>query len=82
MQASSHRRPATTIDEYLALQTETVRAALEKLRQIIKSVVPDAEEAISYQIPAFKYHGLLVGFAAFEKHCSFFCDEPDIYGAV
>jgi len=76
MQTSSHRTPATTIDEYLALQTEPVRAALEKLRQTIKSVVPDAEEAISYQIPAFKYNGMLVGFAAFEKHCSFFVMNP------
>ena len=76
MQASYLHTPATTIDEYLALQTAPVRAALEKLRQTIKSVVPDAEEAISYQIPSFKYHGMLVGFAAFEKHCSFFVMNP------
>ncbi len=72
MKETSHRTPAKTIDEYLSLQTEPVRAALERIRQTVKAIVPDAEEAISYQVPAFKYNGMLVGFAAFEKHCSFF----------
>lgn len=64
--------PATTIDEYLALQPSEVRAALEKLRKTIRSVAPKATEGISYQIPSFKHHGPLVGFAAFKEHCSFF----------
>ena len=60
------------IDSYLALQPENVRFVLEKLRQKIRSIVPDAEEVISYQMPTFKFHGALVGFAAFKNHCSFF----------
>lgn len=59
-------------DSYLALQPEKVREVLEKLRQTIKSSAPEAEEVISYGMPAFRYHGMLVYFAAFKNHCSFF----------
>ena len=41
------------IDDYLALQPENAQVMLEKMRQAIKSVAPDAEEVISYQMPAF-----------------------------
>lgn len=62
-----------SIDEYLAsVPSDDARSALENLRRIILDVVPDAEEIISYQIPAYKFHGILVGFAAFKNHCSFF----------
>ncbi|NWJ50831.1 MAG: DUF1801 domain-containing protein [Bacteroidetes bacterium] len=60
------------IDTYLALQPEDVRIVLQRLRQIIIKIIPDAQEVISYNMPAFKYHGMLVGFAAFKNHCSFF----------
>lgn len=60
------------IDTYISLQPETVREILQKLRQTIKSVAPDAEEAISYNMPAFKYHGILVYFAAFKHHIGFY----------
>lgn len=43
-----------------------------ELRKKIKKVVPDAEEVISYNIPAFKFHGLLVWYAAFKEHVSLF----------
>jgi uncharacterized protein YdhG (YjbR/CyaY superfamily) len=60
-------------DDYLARVPEDKRAALEKLRQTIKSIVPDAVEVISYQIPTFKHDGrMLVSYAAFAEHCSFF----------
>jgi len=74
---ASDAKPATssvrveTVDDYLAALPEDVRAALEKLRKIIKSVAPKATEVISYQIPAFKQRGLLVGFAASKAHCTF-----------
>jgi uncharacterized protein YdhG (YjbR/CyaY superfamily) len=62
-----------SVDEYLAGVPEPARSALNKLRAAIRSVVPpEATEAISYRIPAFKYKGPLVGFAAFSNHCSFF----------
>lgn len=60
------------IDTYISLQNEEARVALEKLRYVIQSAAPDAEEAISYGMPAFRYHGVLVYFAAFKKHYSLF----------
>lgn len=63
--------PAQTIDDYLAAVPEDVRASLEKLRKTIKAAAPKATEVISYQIPAYKHHGLLVGFAASKDHCTF-----------
>ncbi len=64
--------PAETVEDYLAALPDDARAALKRLRKTIKAAAPRAAECISYQIPAYKQHGLLVGFAAFENHCSFF----------
>ncbi len=65
--------PAATIDEYLASVPEVKRAALERLRDQIRASAPDATEAISYGLPAFKLDGRwLVGFSATKKHCSFY----------
>jgi len=62
-----------SVDEYLAAVPEPARTTLNKIRAAIRSVAPaEATEAISYGIPAFKYKGALVGFAAFSNHCSFF----------
>jgi uncharacterized protein YdhG (YjbR/CyaY superfamily) len=72
MRKSSTSKPAQTIDEYLQRLPEKERAVLTKLRQTIKAAAPLAEELISYHIPSFKYHYMLVGFAAFKSHCSFF----------
>ncbi len=64
---------AATIDQYLARVTENQRAVLQQLRQTIKQIVPDAEECISYAMPAFRLHGKVVaGFAATAKGCSYF----------
>jgi uncharacterized protein YdhG (YjbR/CyaY superfamily) len=61
------------VDDYLADVSPEARATLEKLRQTIKAVVPRAVEVISYQIPTFKLDGrMLVSYAAFKDHCSFF----------
>jgi uncharacterized protein YdhG (YjbR/CyaY superfamily) len=62
-----------TVDEYLAGVPEPARGTLNKIRAAIRSAVPpEATEAISYGMPAFKYKGTLVWFAAFSDHCSFF----------
>lgn len=62
-----------TPDEYLASVPEPARSVLEKLRMTIRAAVPpEATEAISYGMPAFRYKGALIGFAAFSKHCSLF----------
>jgi uncharacterized protein YdhG (YjbR/CyaY superfamily) len=60
------------IDSYLAAQSPEAIEALQRIRQIVKATAPNAEELISYGMPAFKYHGMLVYFAAFKNHCSFF----------
>lgn len=62
-----------TIDEYLAATTEDKRAALERLREIIRAAAPKAEECISYGLAAFKLHGRpLVAFGATVNHCAFY----------
>ena len=67
-----HGNPQT-IDEYLARVSPEKRAALEKLRNDIRSAAPEAEECISYQMPAFRLHGrMLVSFAAATNHCAFY----------
>ncbi len=62
-----------TIDSYLATVSADRRAALEKLRRAILSILPDATECISYSMPAFRYGGRVVaGFLATGKGCSYF----------
>ena len=66
-------RAPQTIDEYPAPLSDEKRAALEKLRGAIKSVAPEAEECISYQIPAFRLGGrMLVAFGAAANHCALY----------
>ena len=61
------------VEKYLAKLSEPARSTLKKIRAMIRSVVPaEATEAISYGMPAFRFNGFLVGYAAFAKHCSFF----------
>ena len=63
---------AKDIDSYLAETSQPARSTLDKVRHVILKTCPQAEEVISYGIPSFKYKGMLVGFAAFKEHCSFF----------
>lgn len=58
----------STIDEYIALQPKEVRAGLKQLRQVIKKAAPQAQEVISYQMPAFRMHRILIWFAAAKNH--------------
>jgi uncharacterized protein YdhG (YjbR/CyaY superfamily) len=62
-----------TIDDYLAAVPDDKRAALARLRKIIRAAVPDAEECISYQLPAFRLEGrMLVWFGASTNHCALY----------
>jgi uncharacterized protein YdhG (YjbR/CyaY superfamily) len=62
-----------TVEEYLAGIPEPARSTLQRVRSAIRSAMPaEAAEAISYGIPAIKYKGTLVWFAAFSNHCSLF----------
>ncbi|HEV2215087.1 MAG TPA: DUF1801 domain-containing protein [Terracidiphilus sp.] len=61
------------VEAYLARVPEPARATLERVRAAIRASAPDeAEECISYGMPAFRYKGALVAYAAFKDHCSFF----------
>jgi uncharacterized protein YdhG (YjbR/CyaY superfamily) len=60
------------VDAYLAKVEEPKRSALEELRRTILAIVPEAEECLSYQVPAFRVNGkVIAGFAAFKSHLSY-----------
>jgi len=61
-----------TIDEYIAGFPPDIQAILEKIRATIRDAAPDAEEAISYQMPTFRLKGNLVHFAAYKNHIGFY----------
>ena len=62
----------TTIDEYIAQCPQDVQQILAQIRAVIKESAPNAEEKISYQMPAFHLKGYLVGFAAHTHHIGFY----------
>lgn len=64
--------PRTPIDDYLEGVPPKFRALLVNLRRTIRAAAPDAQEVLSYRMPAFRWNGALVYFAAFREHCSLF----------
>jgi len=71
--APKGNRAPKDVDDYLAAVPQPARGTLNRIRAAIRSAVPpEATEIISYGIPAFKHKGVLVWFAAFSNHCSFF----------
>jgi uncharacterized protein YdhG (YjbR/CyaY superfamily) len=75
--AAARTKPKS-IEHYIASCPPAVRTVLRRLRSTIKRAAPpETEETISYQIPAFKLHGILVYFAAFKNHIGLF---PPIRG--
>jgi uncharacterized protein YdhG (YjbR/CyaY superfamily) len=63
---------AEEIDEYLQALEEPKRSTLAELRRTILAVLPEAEQGISYGMPAFKVRGkTIAGFAAFKNHLSY-----------
>jgi uncharacterized protein YdhG (YjbR/CyaY superfamily) len=64
--------PSDDVDRYLATLDEPKRGTLEETRRRILAVIPDAEQCISYTVPAFKVDGkTIAGFAAFKNHLSY-----------
>jgi uncharacterized protein YdhG (YjbR/CyaY superfamily) len=57
-----------SVDAYLALQPPRSRVVLRRVRALVKKLVPEAEEMISYQLPAFKRGRVFIYFAAFASH--------------
>ena len=70
-------KKAKDIDSYISQFPADVQAILQKVRTTISSAAPRAKETISYLMPAFKLHGMLVCFAAWEKHIGLY---PPISG--
>jgi uncharacterized protein YdhG (YjbR/CyaY superfamily) len=68
----TRKAPPTTIDEYIAASAPKAQPILRKIRRTISAAAPDAEEVISYRMPAFRLHGILVYFAAFKHHIGVF----------
>ena len=65
---------AKDVDSYIASSGREARPKLKEIRKIIKSTIPKVEEGISWGVPFYKYHGVLLGFAAYKNHVSFgFC---------
>ena len=80
MRASSEiTRPPKSVDEYLDRVPEPGRTTLQKVRETIQALVPDGTtEVISYQLPCFKYKGMLLAIGAFQNHCSLFAMNPAV----
>jgi uncharacterized protein YdhG (YjbR/CyaY superfamily) len=71
--AAKGRPKPKSVDEYLAAVPQPARSTLNKVRAAIRSVVPaETTEVISYGIPAFRYKGMVMWYAAFSDHCSVF----------
>jgi uncharacterized protein YdhG (YjbR/CyaY superfamily) len=75
--------PAEKVDEYLRAVEEPKRSTLQTLRRTILEVVPEAEEVISYRVPAFRVGGKTVaGFAAFKDHLSYLPFSGSVLGLL
>jgi uncharacterized protein YdhG (YjbR/CyaY superfamily) len=62
----------TDIDKYISSFPGNTQVLLKVLRATIRKAAPDAEEVISYQMPAYKFHGMLVYFAGHKNHIGFY----------
>lgn len=71
-------KTAASVAEYIAAADPKTQKALRDIRKTIRTTAPTAEEVISYQIPGYKYHGMLVFFAAWKNHISLY---PAPWGA-
>jgi len=65
------KTPAT-IDQYIEAALPGVRPILKRIRRTVRAAAPEATEVISYRMPAFKLHGILIYFAAFRSHIGLF----------
>jgi len=69
---NTEHTPDNPIDEYIHGFPPEIQEILQKIRQIVREVAPEAKEVISYQMPTFTLYGNLVHFAAFSKHIGFY----------
>jgi uncharacterized protein YdhG (YjbR/CyaY superfamily) len=69
----------TPVDAYIATFPKHVQVLLKRVRAAIRAAAPDAEETLSYRIPAYRQHGMLVYFAGFKGHIGLF---PPVRGSA
>ena len=60
------------VDIYIAGYLKDTQKLLKQLRAAVKKIVPDVQEGISYQMPGYKFHGMLLYFAAYRNHIGFY----------
>lgn len=71
--AKTASRPPTSVDEYLSRLPEDQRAALERLRTLVRAAAPAADECINYGVCALRLNGdVIVGFGATRTHCAMY----------
>ena len=71
------------VDNYLASLEEPKRSTLEALRRTIVDVIPEAEQCISYGVPAFRLEGkVIAGFAAFKNHLSYLPHSGSVFAEL
>lgn len=71
--------PIENVDDYIAAQPEAVRPALESIRVALRKALPQAEEFISYKMPAYRTRdGVIVYFAGWKAHVSLYPITPDV----
>ena len=71
-----------TVDQYIQGQPEPHQATLQQMRRIIREIVPEATETISYQVPVFKTSHMLVGFGVTKSFCSLYTMNPELVRAM
>jgi uncharacterized protein YdhG (YjbR/CyaY superfamily) len=75
-----NQRIPKSVDEYIALQPELMRAKLEQVRAAIRKTVPDAVECIGYRMPGYKLNGKpMLYFAGFKEHYSLFAASGSFF---
>lgn len=74
---------ANEVDAYFAALEAPKRSTLEEMRRRILDIIPDAEQTLSYAVPAFKVKGkTVVGLAAFKNHLSYLPHSGSVLGAL
>jgi len=70
--------PAANVDDFIAAQPPTFQQTLNELRAIIRDEAPDAEERISYRVPAYKLNYMLISFGVTNSACSLYTQSPGL----
>ncbi|PKD20840.1 hypothetical protein APR41_12415 [Salegentibacter salinarum] len=65
----------TTVDEFINAAPQESQGIMLRLKKLIEVTVPNAEEGISWNVPIYKYYGILAGFSLAKKHVSFGIDS-------